>query len=281
MYGFKELLSSVQDSLGLRVTIAKKYISDNLMSVDTFKATVITYIFVYSKYVNLVKKQYNNIYNKHPVVKCIVDYSNYFFNYSYSYFTCTKIEPFQSNWISTSVLSRRDRNRFVGDEYTLLESYEFMKNPNQLLDNKQVCEINYNEICEVVDSIVLNSTSYVEGMVKMKIGNDYFYRVFNTEHGTMNEFKMELVPTKIRFLNVEYTHPIMKKSITIELNKSLYFVNNQILSPTFIKSYLEYQFDFYHFDMDYVLRIIDSDIKSFELRSNKHILLTEDGYKVV
>jgi hypothetical protein len=281
MYGLKELLSSVQNSLGLRFTNAKKYISDNLISLDTFKSTVITYMFVYSKYVNIVKTKYNIIYNKHPVVKSIVDYSNYFIKYFYSYLTYTKIEPLQSNWISTSVLSRRDKNRFVGDEYTLLESYEFMKNPHQLLDNKQICEINYNEICELVDSIVLNSSSYVEGMVKMKLGNNYFYRVFNTEHGTMNEFRLELLPIKPQFLSIEYTHPIMKKTISIELDKSVYFVNNQILSPTFIKLYLEYQSDLYHFDMDYVLRIIDSDINSFELRSNKHILLSENGYKVV
>jgi hypothetical protein len=89
------------------------------------------------------------------------------------------------------------------------------------------------------------------------------------------------VPSKTRLLSIEYTHPIMNKGIPIVLDKSVYYVDNQILSPAFIKLYLEYQTELYHFDMDYVLKIIDNDVNSFELKFDKSVLLTEEGYKIV
>ena len=90
-----------------------------------------------------------------------------------------------------------------------------------------------------------------------------------------------MVPSKAKFLSIEYTHPLMKMGIVFELDKSVYFVGNQILSPTFVKSYLEYQSELYHFDMDYVLKIMDGDINSFELGFDRYVVLTEDGYSIV
>jgi tRNA A37 threonylcarbamoyladenosine biosynthesis protein TsaE len=73
----------------------------------------------------------------------------------------------------------------------------------------------------------------------------------------------------------------MKAGIVIQLDRSVYLVGNQILSPTFVKSYLEYQSELYHFDMDYVLKIMDDTICTMTLSSDKYILLKEDGYQVV
>jgi len=192
-----------------------------------------------------------------------------------------KIEPLTSYWISTSVLSKRDKNRFVGEEYTLLESYEFIKNPKQLMDGRTTTEISYNEMCDVVDTIVLNSPTYIEGLVKMKLGDDYVIRIFDNNNGKFTEFKYPLIASKARFLSIEYTHPFMKNVIVFHLDKSVYYAGNQILSPTFVKSYLEHQSELYHFDMDYVLKVMDNDINSFELGFDRHVVLTEEGYTIL
>ena len=115
----------------------------------------------------------------------------------------------------------------------------------------------------------------------MKAGDNYVFRIFDNNNGQFDEFKLPLVPSKAKFLSIEYTHPLMKMGIVFELDKSVYFVGNQILSPTFVKSYLEYQSELYHFDMDYVLKIMDGDINSFELGFDKYVVLTENGYNIV
>ena len=272
MYGLRELLESLNLN-GFKV---------KSKDIDVLKATALTYFIVYySKFVNVVSGKYKLLYENNPLVKSIIDNTVYGLNFAYSHVIGKKIEPMSSYWISSLVLSRRDKNRYIGDEYTILESYEFIKNPLEINEGRTNFEISYNDICDAVDSIVLNSQSYIEGLVKMKIGDDYVFRIFDTNNGQFDDFKMPLIRSKAKFLSIEYTHPLMKMGIVFELDKSVYFVGNQILSPTFVKSYLEYQSELYHFDMDYVLKVMDSDINSFELGFDRSIVLTEDGYTIL
>jgi len=272
MYDFRELLVNVQKSYVNRKSLFTKQIENK---VNTIKSSAITFLLHYSKFATKIQDKYKYVYDNNVVVKLLVDQSFYWVDYVYSFLIRKKIEPFQSYWISSSVLSKRDKNRYIGEEFTLLESYEFIKDPNVN------CETSYNEICDAVDSIVLNSQSYIEGLVKMKLGDNYIYRMFDSNNGLFKEFNLPLVPSKTRFLSIVYFHPLMKKTIFITLDKSVYFVDNQIPSPTFVKLYLEYQPEFYHFDMDYVVKIMDNDINTLELTFDKSILLTEDGYKIV
>jgi len=272
MYGLRELLESI------KLPVFNVKIPD----FDVLKSTYLTYFVIYySKFLNIVSGKYKMIYDNNLVFRTVIDTSVYGLNFVYSHLIRKKIEPMSSYWISSSVLSRRDKNRFVGEEYTLLESYEFIKNPLDINDGMTNFETSYNDICDAVDSVVLNSQSYIEGLVKMKVGNDYVFRIFDNTNGQFDEFKMPMVSSKANFLSIEYTHPLMKMGIVFELDKSVYFVGNQILSPTFVKSYLEHQSELYHFDMDYVLKIMDGDINSFELGFNKSVVLTEEGYLIV
>ena len=281
MYGLRELLDNVHESLMKKIDVIKSYV--NSTESHVIKANALTYFIVYyGKFVTIVSDNYNKVYNSNIVVKSIVDHSQYFVMYAYSYVIGQKIEPMTSYWISSSVLSKRDKNRYIGEEYTLVEYYEFIKNPDQIVDGgRSNCETSYNEICDAIDSIVLNSQSYIEGMAKMKVGSHYVYRIFDNNNGLFKDFILPIIPSKAKFLSIEYTHPLMKKNIVVDLDRSLYLVDNHILSPTFIKLYLEHQSELYHFDMDYVLKIIDNDINSIEIGFDKSIVLTKDGYKIV
>jgi len=282
MYGLREFLDNIKKSYSDKASNVKNYVNKKITSVDYIKANALTlFVIYYGKIVATISDNYKKIYNSNIVVKTCVDSSVYYSNYIYSMVIRKKIEPMSSYWISTSVLSKRDKNRYVGEEYTLLESYEFIKNPQQSIEGKTNCETSYNEMCDTLDSIVLNSQNYIEGLVKMKVGEHYVFRVFDNNNGQFDEFKLPLVPSKAKFWSIEYTHPLMKKGIVFELNKNVYLVGNQILSPTFVKSYLEYQSELYHFDMEYVLKIMDSDINSFELGFDRSVVLTEDGYSII
>jgi hypothetical protein len=282
MYGLREFLDNIKKSYSGKASNVKNYVNKKITSVDYIKANALTlFVIYYGKIVATISDNYKKIYNSNIVVKTCVDSSVYYSNYIYSMVIRKKIEPMSSYWISTSVLSKRDKNRYVGEEYTLLESYEFIKNPQQSIEGKTNCETSYNEMCDTLDSIVLNSQNYIEGLVKMKVGEHYVFRVFDNNNGQFDEFKLPLVPSKAKFWSIEYTHPLMKKGIVFELNKNVYLVGNQILSPTFVKSYLEYQSELYHFDMEYVLKIMDSDINSFELGFDRSVVLTEDGYSII
>ena len=206
--------------------------------------------------------------NKNHFVKFFTSHVSYIYDYIYSTLINKRIEPMNSYWTATYVLIKTEK-------YTLFESYDFITDP---FDN---IEHSFNDTCDSVDSVILDNSSWIEGMVKMKIGDNYIFRRFDKSNSNFTEFKDPAVSCKARFLNIEYTHPLMKRSIEFYLDKDVYFVDNQILSPTFVKLYLESQPTEYIFDMDYVIKIMDDNIIWFDLKFDKSVLLTENGYLII
>jgi len=292
MNSLSELLKSVYRPIHDKKEMVQRFFMSNYMP---------TLLFYYSRTVTTISLNSMQLYENNVVVRNVTDYSVYVCKYIYSVLIHKRLEPLSQNWICSSVLSKRDKNRYIGEEYTLLESYDFIKNPMMLLNSgRTICETNFNETCSAMEPVVSTSETYIEGLVKMRVDNKYMYRVFrrltdsdqfngDSNDNNLSEFVetpfSELIWVPIRssanFLSIEYTHPLMKEGIVIELDRSIYFVGNQILSPTFVKSYLEHQSELYHFDMDYVLKIMDDTICTMTLSSDKYILLKEDGYQIV
>jgi hypothetical protein len=70
----------------------------------------------------------------------------------------------------------------------------------------------------------------------------------------------------------------------INVPKSHYIADNEILSKTYVLRYLEHLpiykrwiFD----DSEYELRIVDDDSNVFSLRGNQYIKLLPDGYEIL
>jgi len=124
-------------------------------------------------------------------------------------------------------------------------------------------------------------SSNSEGMVTLKVENKYANQVFLKPRPVTMSAVLPLVPSPHFFLSIKYTHPLMKTSIYIDLDKGYYNVNNEILSPLFIKRYLEHQPLNYHFDLDYVVEILDNNVQTVELRSSQYVLLGNSEYVVV
>ena len=73
----------------------------------------------------------------------------------------------------------------------------------------------------------------------------------------------------------------MKDRIVIELDKDLYFTDNIILSPLFIKRYLEYQDKEVIFDENYTVNLMDNNVNMITLSYSQSVLLSENSYKVI
>lgn len=89
------------------------------------------------------------------------------------------------------------------------------------------------------------------------------------------------VPSKVKFLNISYTHPDMPNEIILEIPHNMFFVGNHILSAAFVLRMLEYTVgSSVVFDMDYKLKIIDSNIMYFEMDSHEYLELERDTYNL-
>ena len=113
----------------------------------------------------------------------------------------------------------------------------------------------------------------------MRVDEKYIYKVCHAETEPFKILPSEL--SNVKFLSIAYTHPEVKTSIVIEVDKNAYLVGNEILSCTFVKRALEYSCNVKHFDTDYILTIMDNNLNTFELKSNEYIILEKDNYKII
>ncbi len=101
----------------------------------------------------------------------------------------------------------------------------------------------------------------------------------STDNDEVNDI-CSLDKTRNFFLNINYSHPDMIESITIDLDKRFLIKGNELFSPCFILRLLNYQSKPFEFDNKYVLKLLDSSINNIELKYNQYIQLGSEDYKV-
>lgn len=240
-------------------------------------------LMTYSSYVEYFKEIFNEIYIEYPVVKFITDESTYLAKYANSVYNKTSIEPKSSSWISTSILYK-----FEVKEYgQFMESYYPLD--HEIYDNERIIARKYEEFCDLTVSI-FDDTSVVaednndvnELLTIMKTSGQYItYFVADNKKDKQRHIRLPVETSKVSFLSIEYTHPNMEHSIPLDINNGYMLTNNVLFSPLFVRRMLSFQSTPFVFDMDYVLKIMDSDVNLVELKSNQYIQLNDKGYMVV
>jgi hypothetical protein len=234
---------------------------------------ILEWIMFYAKTSTQIKLYMNGIYNSNSNIRFIVDSSVYCCKCLCCILTNQRIQPFKNNWICTSVLLKQS-SKFVDEEYCYNDLYYYINKNDEYVDILK-------ESCDSFLSIVSNAINVFEGMITMKIGNQYINRVcFNNTKPTDFNISLPLVQSKHQFISVKYSHPRMKEPIFIDIDKEYYYAYNELFSPLFIKRYLEYQPLEYEFDMNYGLEIMDNDINTFVLTSKQYVLLVESTYTI-
>lgn len=225
---------------------------------------------LYCKIVFIIQTKSKQIYNDYPFIKQCVDSIGYSIKCVLCFLLNSRIEPLNSNWISIASLNISYYDRNV---YYYNDTYFFLLPEDENDVFKQLKQWH-----DITKNIVFIEANIVECLIVMNVNNKYIYKICNkNNYGLTNNHNFE--NSRVRFLTVEYI--TKNKNITLELNKNLYYVGNEILSSVFIKRLLEYQVNSYSFDMDYTLKIMDNNIDTFVLKNNEYILLEKNGYSII
>ncbi len=115
-----------------------------------------------------------------------------------------------------------------------------------------------------------------EYLLIMRHNDRIISRIFREN---IDNYNVKFVKTRRHLLSIEYTHPEMLESIPIELESAVYFTGNEILSQRFVLRCLQYQSNKYIFDNKYVLKIMDSKIKTFTLTASEYIVIGNTEYE--
>jgi hypothetical protein len=171
------------------------------------------------------------------------------------YFYSCRIEPPYPYW---SVFC--DGNELIVPISTLMQD-NIIAMFNMLLNSFQNTTINLNG----------------EYLLMMRVNDGAIISRIYDE--TKDDYEIVLEKSRKHFLSVEYTHPDMPNRIVLDLDPSLYLVGNEVFTAGFVQRCLEYQTEYYIFDDNYVLDIMDSKIKMLTLKKGEHIIIGKTEYE--
>lgn len=247
---------------------------------SAFATTLFIWITWFMKKVESVKIRGKQLYDTNNIFKAVVDRSYYCYKSFWSLVLQYRIEPFQTNWICVSVLLKKNPIVFLSEDFEYLETYDFIREQADAGAVETYVD-GFIDSYNTITSILYSTSNMGEGMVTMKIGEQYINHIYPCEEEGDISIVFPLVACKFSFLSIKYSHPLMDNDIYIDLDKNYYYNGNKILSALFIKKYLAHQSDNYHFDMDYVVEIMDNDVETFSLASNQYILFGDSTYSIV
>jgi hypothetical protein len=93
----------------------------------------------------------------------------------------------------------------------------------------------------------------------------------------------EDIDTSLLLLYIEYSHPKMKTPINLPFTNNMLHPYNELFTPAFVLRQLQTQTEYYFFDMDYTLLILDSNLNRIYLKSNQYLLWqpNPDSYTLI
>lgn len=136
----------------------------------------------------------------------------------------------------------------------------------------------------LIKRTLLYSDLQIHNLLTIKYNGIYFVKMINPEDNMLqkvNCFPNTFQPSKVTFLAVEYTSSCTSTPVSLFISKMKFAVGSEILNYIFVQRQLAYNYgNQIKFDMDYKLKIIDSNFNFLHLNKHKHILINENGYEV-
>jgi hypothetical protein len=228
------------------------------------------------------QQTYNHLYTEYPYFTLAMDESRFYQKKVYSYIGNYHVEPNEKGWYLTQFLME---NKSVINnkcyEVCLEKVPAYLYKELQHLPSKCIENVTskYDDSINATKSIVYGSNKVQEGFLIMKLYDTYICRSAFHNTSLSMDTSLPIEPCKNHFINVEYTHPQLTHTISIDLT-GMYLVNNIVLSPLFLHYVLSLQSLPYIIDNEYSINIMDQDINMFVLTYDKYIIFDNDKYYV-
>jgi hypothetical protein len=279
---FYDCLAFIQIASVALFTIVKNLfenIIEKIKNIDV-KPLLLNAVLLYSNISVTLTTEYKKLCEKYIVLNDINEHVCYLNKIVLSFVNGNRIEPMYTNWVSISSIYTCESEPHP--TYIYSEAYNDLNGIDEDID-AETDNLNYKQSLlhwyNLSKVVVINQEKMDDCLITMKYGDKYAYKVCNKKSTKPTDTPCEL--SSVKFINIEYCHPELKNPINIDIDKMGYLIGNEILSSTFVKRALDYGVNILDFDTKYVLKIMDNNINTFELKSNQYILLEKDGYKVM
>lgn len=221
-----------------------------------FTICILSLLKLYSTCKFFLITNYTFCYENSLSFKNTFDSIKHFYYFIYKNVVSYRVEPTYDEWSCSCYLylSEYDNKYYYNEKYSMIINHDFTSENERMIEDTAFEMENSKYIKEALNIIKYNENYYIET-----------YKTPET-----------VDISKIRFLSIEYING--EDRIEIVLPKETYVVGNKLFSPLFILRCLNYQTKLFTFDNNYVLKIMDNELKNIELRSDSYLLLEEKKY---
>jgi len=274
------IVFTILTKLGELCVIAGNYINENAFK-PAKDSIGVWAVMTYSKIKIFFSTRKKELEKKYPAVQMFDEYAWYFIRMIHSILINTRIEPKENHWISVAPLYKlssvqESNHNYILEEHTnLLPCVEYI---TTTLRNEDLI-LHMNEWIDATQNLYDDET-LKEVMIILKFGKEYIYKICKKGMKHLQSISFEL--SDMRFLSIEYSYPGINKPIFIDIHKCAYMIDNDLLSPAFIKRFFDFNIgvDKDVFRSEYVLKIMDNNLNNFELKSDQYIVLQKNGYVI-
>lgn len=215
----------------------------------------------------------NNVFFRHSVNYMQIGYNTIISNI-YDY----KIEPVDVNWLNivmTFCCNNDSPQKIVPK---MIENYEVVYNHK----NKEITDMVFHRkmlYFNHPDDTTVSSTNPMI-MYLMKYHDKYLCK--HDCHGIYQQWCSEMKIVSNPFFEIEYVDKTNDITHSIDLPRSFFVENNELLSIAFLKRWFEYTYtdNTFVFNDDYVVNITDDSFETISLTKNEYILIGSAGYSI-
>lgn len=192
---------------------------------------------------------------------------------SYNYAKCT--EPVELEWSSICSLIYQSK-------YDICYTYDnYPPNIQSEYGRFYVNRENKYGFCSEKNRNETDIFEVLEHLFAAKQNEKYFIRTYFTGHKPLVVDVNTNTKSEVEFIYVEYRHPKMSTPIELKIPSGMYMIGNELFTPAFVLRQLQHQGEYYCFDMDYTLKIIDSSVVEVTLESNQYIVIKPEEYSIL
>jgi len=269
--------------LGMRLCndFFKKYITLGAMQGYAVKSI----LFYHTIYIH-TNRYFDKVYNGNEMIRHMVDIcSNTYLN-AYSYFYNIRVLPYENCWIANHIMYSRElrhmnfitkntKNFFYGDIYPIVSRYDivsFNKNNNlmnMIIENKLSKYKNNEQMSSLI----------VKQLFVLKYDDKFLFA--HTKESLHKQWLTACQYVMNPFFSVEYEDST-GFTAQIDLPKSFFVENNEILSSIFMKYWLEQQLfkNDILFDNNYTLHCMDTIFNKVSIKPDQFVILDKNSYRI-
>lgn len=184
-----------------------------------------------------------------------------------------RIEPFAHNWTCVSALIKSYYN-YQNFTYKYNELYEC---------KEDISYSEYKELFETVRCIIKSETSIQECVVSCKFEDEYVHRICSLQLYDKPISDISVERSEIKFITIEYYNDQHSNSspVILELKNGELLVNNELLSASFVKRMLEHQAPYHVYNKDYMIVLMDNNLRTIRLYEGDYIVLHNNYYSLM